>query len=64
MISLTEQVQGPTGTYVSTLKTEETTPLEPDLKEFKFYAKRVGNVYTDIASPAKGKSQLLEFVPG
>src|SRR5262249_25530978 len=62
--SRTEKVKGPTGAYVNTLKTEEPTPLEPDLKEFKSYPKAIGNVYTDIASPAKGKSELLEYTSG
>ncbi|HET9418211.1 MAG TPA: hypothetical protein VFO30_02635 [Chthoniobacterales bacterium] len=31
-------------TYTNCLKSKETTPLEPDLREFKFYATGVGNV--------------------
>jgi hypothetical protein len=31
-------------TYTNCLKSKETTPLEPDLLEFKFYAPGVGNV--------------------
>jgi hypothetical protein len=36
----------PAGTFKNCLKTRETTPLEPDLREDKFYASGVGNVLT------------------
>jgi hypothetical protein len=44
--SLTQTVQVPAGTFHNCLKSKETTPLEPDLLEFKFYALGVGNVLT------------------
>jgi hypothetical protein len=34
------------GTYDHALKTTETTPLEPDLHENKFYARDIGNLST------------------
>jgi hypothetical protein len=45
-ISLTESVTVPTGSYNNCLKSQETTPLETDLLEYKFYAPGVGNVLT------------------
>jgi hypothetical protein len=36
----------PAGTFHNCLKSKETTPLEPDLLEYKFYAPGVGNVLT------------------
>jgi len=45
-ISLTETVTVPAGTFHNCLKSRETTPLEPDLLEHKFYAAGVGNVLT------------------
>lgn len=46
VISLTESVTVPAGSYDQCLKSQETTPLEPDLLEHKFYAPGVGNVLT------------------
>jgi len=44
--SLTHTVHAPAGTFHNCLKSKETTPLEPDLLEYKFYAPGVGNVLT------------------
>ena len=45
-LSLTETVTVPAGTFHNCLKSQETTPLETDLLEHKFYASGVGNVLT------------------
>jgi len=45
-VSLTETVTVPAGTFHNCLKSQETTPLETDLLEHKFYAPAVGNVLT------------------
>ncbi|MGQ0738010.1 MAG: hypothetical protein ACT4OJ_03025 [Bacteroidota bacterium] len=42
IISTSEQVNTPSGNFSNCLKTEETTPLEPPNKEYKFYAPGVG----------------------
>ncbi|OFV83587.1 MAG: hypothetical protein A3D93_01845 [Acidobacteria bacterium RIFCSPHIGHO2_12_FULL_67_30] len=42
IVSLTEVVVTPAGVFVEALKTEETTPLEPEAREFKFYAPGIG----------------------
>jgi hypothetical protein len=44
--SLSESVTVPFGSFTNCLKTIETTPLETDLLEHKFYAPGVGNVST------------------
>lgn len=44
--SLSATVTVPAGRYTHCLRTRETTPLEPDLKEVKWYAPGVGNVLT------------------
>jgi len=44
--SLTDTVSVPAGSFIKVLRTHETTPLEPDLREDKFYAPGVGNVLT------------------
>jgi len=45
-VSLTASVTVPAGTFHNCLKSKETTPLEIDLLEYKFYAAGVGNVLT------------------
>jgi hypothetical protein len=45
-VGLTQTVHVPVGTFHNCLKSKETTPLEPDLLEYKFYAPGVGNVLT------------------
>jgi hypothetical protein len=43
-VSLTESVTVPAGSFHHCLRSQETTPLETDLLEHKFYAPGVGNV--------------------
>lgn len=42
IISLNETLETPAGMFANVLKTEETNPLKPEEKEFKFYAPRIG----------------------
>ena len=42
IISLSENQQTPAGIFTKVLKTEETTPLEPGIKEYKLYALGIG----------------------
>ncbi len=44
IVSLSETVKTPAGEFKGCLKTEETTPLEPRNKEYKYYASEVGLV--------------------
>jgi len=44
VVSLSERVTVPAGTFDACLKTEETTPLEPGTREYKVYAPGVGLV--------------------
>jgi hypothetical protein len=44
VVSLTETVKTPAGEFKNCLKIEETTPLEPGNKEYKYYARGVGLV--------------------
>jgi hypothetical protein len=46
VVSLTASVTVPYGSFTGCLDTLETTPLEPDLHEHKFYAAGVGQVLT------------------
>ena len=61
--SLTAHVTVPYGTFNHCLKSEETTPLEPDLLEDKFYAPGVGNILTvDVHTGAR--SELVRIIRG
>ena len=42
IVSLTESIKTPAGVFTNVLKMEETTPLEPNAKEAKFYAAGIG----------------------
>jgi hypothetical protein len=42
IMTLSESLETPAGKFAHCLKVEETTPLEPDEKEFKYYAAGVG----------------------
>ena len=42
IISITEKLETAAGKFKNCLKTEETTPLEPDDTESKYYASGVG----------------------
>jgi len=42
VVSTNEMVKTPAGVFVHCVKTEETTPLEPQSKEYKYYAPQVG----------------------
>ena len=44
IVSVTETFQTPAGEFSNCLKVEETTPLEPDEKEYKRYARGIGLV--------------------
>jgi hypothetical protein len=42
IVSVNDTLDTPAGTFDQVLKTEETNPLKPDEKEFKFYAPGIG----------------------
>jgi len=60
VLSTDEQVGVPTGIYTGALLTRDTTPLEPDLVELKFYAPGIGPVLTLESSGGAGREELVE----
>jgi hypothetical protein len=60
VLSTDEQVEAPTGQYQGALLTRDTTPLEPDLVELKFYAPGIGPVMTLTVSGGSGREVLTE----
>jgi len=63
VVSLTDSVTVPAGSYTNCLKTEETTPLEPDNLEHKFYAKNVGNILT-VDETTGERVELIQITTG
>jgi hypothetical protein len=63
VLSLTESVSVQAGSFNNCLKTQETTPLETDLLEHKFYATGVGNVLTVDARTGK-RTELVQITTG
>ncbi len=61
VLSKANRVTVPAGRYRHVLLTEDTTPLEPAVQEFKFYAPGVGTVLEVIVSPEQGRAELLRF---
>lgn len=63
VVGLSASVTVPYGTFMNCLDTRETTPLEPDLHEHKFYAAGVGNVLaTDEDTGAR--TELIQIKTG
>jgi hypothetical protein len=61
VLSLDEQVRVPFGAYEDVLQTEDTTPLEPGLREHKFYAEGVGPVLAVTVSGGSSREELVEL---
>jgi hypothetical protein len=60
VLSTSEQVGVPTGIYSGALLTRDTTALEPDLVELKFYVPGIGPVLTLESSGGAGREELVE----
>ena len=58
VLALGERAGVPAGEYHDMVKTADTTPLEPDVLEHKYYARDVGLVLT-IDKEAGGREELL-----
>ena len=61
VLSVDERVEVPAGTFEGTLQTEDTTPLEPDVVEHKFYARGVGPVLALKVKGDTGREELVSF---
>lgn len=58
VLALGQTARVPAGSYDDLLQTADTTPLEPDVLEHKYYARGVGLVLT-IDKEAGGREELL-----
>jgi hypothetical protein len=61
ILSLDERVDVEFGSFDLALMTRDTTPLEPDVNEHKFYAKGVGPVLALGLAGGGGREELLRF---
>jgi hypothetical protein len=58
---LNESAAVPTGSYTGCLKTYEWTPLEPDLKEYKYYMQGIGMVLETQVEDESLRIELIEI---
>jgi hypothetical protein len=64
IVSTDEQAEVPAGHYAPVVMTKDTTPVEPKVLEFKFYAKGIGPVLEITASGGSDRDELVSFRPG
>lgn len=60
VLSLDEMAEVPAGKYEDALLTKDSTPLEPDVVEYKLYAPGVGPVLALGVSGGAGREELIE----
>jgi hypothetical protein len=64
ILSLDERAEVPFGSFDNLLMTRDTTPLEPDVLEHKFYAEGVGPILALGLSGGVGREELLSYEQG
>jgi hypothetical protein len=64
VLDLAASATVPLGSFIGLLKTADTTALEPDLIEHKYYAPGIGMVYEQTVRGGDDEVRLLEFTPG
>ena len=64
VLSLNESVEVPYGTFDGCLQTEDTTALEPDVLEHKYYCMAIGPVLAIDVGGGGGREELISFVEG
>jgi hypothetical protein len=64
IVSTDAQAEVPAGHFSPVVMTKDTTPVEPKVLEFKFYAKGVGPVLELTASGGSDRAELVRFRPG
>ena len=64
VLSLDERVTIPFRTFDGVLMTSDSTPLDPDVVEHKFYARGVGQILVLQTSGGSSREELRTFEPG
>ncbi|MGH2691736.1 MAG: hypothetical protein ACRDHM_04465, partial [Actinomycetota bacterium] len=60
VVTLTDTVKVPFGSFEDVLKTEDTNPLEPKVLENKYYAPGVGVVFEELVHGEEGFLELVD----
>jgi len=61
VLSLGQHVEVPYGAFDGCLQTEDSTPLDPDVLEHKYYCRDVGPVLAIDAASGVGREELVTF---
>jgi hypothetical protein len=64
ILSVDERAEVPFGSFGDLLMTKDTTPLDPEILEHKFYAEGVGPVLVLGLSGGGGREELVSFESG
>jgi hypothetical protein len=64
VLSVDAKTTVPYGSFTDALQTKDTTPLEPDLVEHKYYALGIGPVLAVAVSDGGGREELISFRRG
>jgi hypothetical protein len=63
VLALDQQVQAPAGHFTGAILTDDTSPIEPDVSEYKLYAKGVGPVVAVSVSGEAEREDLVKYSP-
>ena len=61
VLALDQQVQAPAGRFTGAILTDDTSPIEPDVSEYKLYAKGVGPVVAVSVSGESEREDLISY---
>jgi len=61
VLALDQQVQAPAGHFTGAILTDDTSPIEPDVSEYKLYAKGVGPVVAVSVSGESEREDLISY---
>jgi hypothetical protein len=61
VLSLGQQVQAPAGHFTDAILTDDTSPIEPNVSEYKLYAKGVGPVVAVSVSGETEREDLISY---
>lgn len=61
VLSVDEQAEVPFGHFADVLMTKDLVPLEPDVLEYKLYARGIGPVLVLDVSGASGREELISY---
>ncbi len=61
VLALDQQVQAPVGHFTGAILTDDTSPLEPTVSEYKLYAKGVGPVVAVSVSGESEREDLISY---